>query len=159
MSMRLIAAAVLLLATPAFAHPASVEVQIGPKLRADAVKSLGVGDIDRLAAELSRQVKQELDRTGVLQGARLELTLVDAKPNRPTFKQLSNRPGLSMRSFGLGGAAIEGRAIAVDGTISPIHYQWYETDITQAPYTTTWSDANTAFDLFARRLARGDTQR
>ncbi len=159
MTMRSIAAAVLLFASPALAHPAFVDVQIGPKLRAEAAKSLGVRDVDQLAAELSRQVTQELDRTGVLQGARLELILVDAKPNRPTFKQLSNRPGLSMRSFGLGGAAIEGRAIAVDGTISPIHYQWYETDITQAPYTTTWSDANTAFDRFARRLARGDTQR
>jgi hypothetical protein len=146
-------------AWPALASPAQVQVVIGPKLQLEAERTLGKGDVDRLARDLERQVARELERTGVLSGARLELTLVDAKPTRPTFKQLGDKPGLSTRSFGLGGASIEGRAIAVDGAITPIAYKWYETDIRFAPYGVTWSDANTAFGKFAHRLARGETTR
>lgn len=159
--MRMIPSAILLAglalaATAANAAPAEVQVQIGPKLQKAAADSLGVKEVDRLAADLKRQVERELARTGVLDGARIELTLVDARPNRPTFKQLGDRPGLSYESYGVGGARIEGRAVAVDGAITPIRYEWYESDIRYAPYRVTWSDADTAFGQFARRLARGD---
>ncbi len=147
-----------LFGSSALAAPADVRVLIDSKLQTKAQTTLGTGDIERLAKQLERSVVRELDRTGVLAGARVELVLMDAVPSRPTFKQLSNRPGLSMQSFGLGGATIEGRSIAVDGTITPIRYAWYESDIEQAPYRVTWSDADTAVDRFARRLARGHSQ-
>lgn len=147
-----------LVGSAALAAPADIQVQIGPKLQAKAEESLGTGDIARLAAYLEQSVARELDRTGVLAGARVELVLMDAVPTRPTFKQMSKKLGLSTRSFGLGGATISGRAIAIDGTITPIRFAWYETDIEQAPYRVTWSDADTAVDRFARRLARGHSQ-
>jgi hypothetical protein len=152
----LLLAGLVLAATGANAAPAEVQVQIGAKLQKAATDTLGVKEVDRLAADLKREVERELGRTGVLDGARIELTLIDAKPNRPTFKQLGDKPGLSYESFGLGGARIEGRAIAVDGTVTPLRYEWYESDIRYAPYRVTWSDADTAFGQFARRLARGD---
>lgn len=152
----LLLAGLALAATGADAAPAEVQVQIGPKLQKAATESLGVNEVDRLAADLKRRVERELARTGVLEGARIELTLVDATPNRPTFKQLGDRPGLSYESYSLGGARIEGRAVAVDGAITPIRYEWYESDIRYAPYRVTWSDADAAFGQFARRLARGD---
>lgn len=152
----LLAAASLGAASAAHAAPADVQVQIGPKLQKEAAEKLGVKEVDRLAADLKRQVERELARTGVLDGARVELTLVDAKPNRPTFKQLGDRPGLSYESFSLGGARIEGRAVTLDGAVTPIRYEWYESDIRYAPYRVTWSDADTAFGQFARRLARGE---
>jgi hypothetical protein len=152
----LVLAGLALTGAAAVAAPAEVQVQIGPKLQKTAADSLGVKEVDRLAADLKRQVERELGRTGVLDGARIELVLVDAKPNRPTFKQLGDRPGLSYESFSLGGARIEGRAVAVDGAVTPIRYEWYESDIRYAPYRVTWSDADTAFGQFARRLARGD---
>ncbi|HEX5380344.1 MAG TPA: hypothetical protein VFW47_17330, partial [Phenylobacterium sp.] len=130
---------ITLAAAPALAAPPEVQVKIGPKLHDQAVRELGLREVDGLAADLRRQVERELGRTGVLEGARLELTLVDAKPNRPTFKQLGDKPGLSYESFGVGGATIEGRAIAVDGSVTPIRYRWYETDIRNAPYRMTWS--------------------
>jgi hypothetical protein len=77
------------------------------------------------------------------------------RPNRPTFKQLGDVPGLSMQSFGVGGAAIEGRIIAADGTETPIAYRWYETDIREIRAHWVWTDAETTFDRFARRLAKG----
>ncbi len=154
--------ALLLLASLAAAGPVlaaqpSIEVKISPALQTQATRSLGVRDVQQLADDLKREVGRSLDRTGVLDGARLELTLVDAKPNRPTFQQLSNQPSLSMESFGVGGATIEGKAIAVDGTVTPLGYRWYETDIRNARYQTTWADASAAIYQFADRLARGET--
>ena len=146
-----------LAAAPALAAQPSIEVKISPTLQSQAEKSLGVRDVRELADELKREVGRHLDRTGVLDGARLELILVDAKPNRPTFQQLSNQPGLSMESFGVGGATIEGKAIAVDGTVTPLGYRWYQTDIRNSRYLTTWADADAAIYQFADRLARGET--
>ena len=47
-------------------------------------------------------------------------------------------------------------ATKIDGTISPIHYQWYETDITWSQAASTWMDAENTFDRFARRVVSGD---
>jgi len=155
-SLPFIAAAALLgAALPALAAPASVTVSVGPRLQEKARTDLGVREVDRLADDLRTEVQRQTSRTGVLDGARIELTLVDAMPNRPTFEQMARRPGLSMSSFGIGGARIEGRAVAPDGTVTPLRFAWYETDIRYTPYRVTWSDAHTAMERFARRLARG----
>lgn len=145
------------LATAAFAAPASVNVLISPGLQKEAAKTYGTREVQRLADDLKRDVTRRLDETGVLSGAQIELTLVDAKPNRPTFQQMRDKPGLSYQSHGVGGARIEGKAIAVDGAITPISYQWYETDIRNTWYQSTWGDATTAFERLASRLARGET--
>lgn len=160
-TLALAAAAALTLAPAAFAAPlpavSSVSVAIGPELQEKAEKTYGVRDVQRLADELQRDVERELARRGGLgEGGRLELVLVDAKPNRPTFKQLGDTPGLSFQSFGVGGATIEGRAIAADGTVTPVRYRWYETDIRHAAYGSTWSDAEWTINRFASRLGRGE---
>jgi hypothetical protein len=151
----LAAAALLSSATAAFAAPASVTVTIGPDLQKKAVGTYGVREVDRLAAELRKDVERELARTGAYDGARIELVLLDAQPNRPTFKQLSDKPGLSFESFGIGGARIEGQAIAADGAVTPLKYSYYQTDIRQARAYSTWSDAQWTIDRFASRLASG----
>lgn len=133
----------------------SVEVTLSPELRKKAVEEYGLREVDRLTVELRKEVEQQLSRTGVLAGGRVELVLVDARPNRPTMKQLGDKPGLSYQSYGVGGAEIAGRAIAVDGAVTPISYRWYETDIRDSWYQSTWADAEHAFDRFARRLGRG----
>ncbi len=133
----------------------SVEVSLSPELKTKAAKEYGVKEVDRLAAELRKDVTKQLESTGVLAGGRVELTLVDVKPNRPTMKQMGDKPGLSFQSFGVGGARIEGRAISLDGEITPIKYEWYETDIRNAWYQTTWADTERAFDRFARKIGHG----
>jgi len=120
------AAALLASASVAFAQPASITVTVGPELQAKAERSLGVRDVDDLARDLRKAVEVRLARTHAYDGARVELVLADAKPNRPTFQQLGDTPGLSYRSFGLGGATIEGRMIAPDGTVTPISYRNYD---------------------------------
>ena len=120
-------AAVALLASSgaALAAPASVNVTVGPELQLKAQKTLGVRDIDDLAKSLQGDVEKRLAKTGAFDGARIDLVLVDAQPNRPTFEQLSRTPGLSLRSFGIGGARIEGRAVAADGAVTPLAYDYY----------------------------------
>jgi hypothetical protein len=140
-------------ATPALAAPAvaKVEVSIGPDLAKQA-DTLGTREFDRLSTELKRSIQRKLpSRPG---GGTLALVIADAKPNRPTMQQLSQKPGLSMESFGVGGARITGAYVAPDGTRTPIDYSWYETDIRQARHNTTWTDAETAFDRLAARLVK-----
>ena len=157
--MRIIAAATALLlasATTALAAPAQVSVAVDPKLQAKAEKTYGVRDVARLTDSLKSDVERALARSGALEDARVELVLVDVKPNRPTFKQMSDTPGLSMESFGVGGATIEGRIVRADGSVTPVSYRWYESDIRQAYGNWVWHDAEWTFDRFARRLAKGD---
>lgn len=157
--MRIVAATAALLlasATSAIAAPAEVSVTVSPKLQAKAEKTYGVREIARLTDELRSDVERALARSGAHEDTRIELTLVDAKPNRPTFKQMSDTPGLSMESFGIGGAAIEGRILRPDGSATPISYRWYETDIRQSYGNWVWHDAEWAFGRFASRLAKGD---
>lgn len=151
----LAAAALLSSAGAAFAAPASVNVTVGPELQKKAVEKYGVRDVDRLATELRENVARDVARTGAYDGSRIELVLVDAQPNRPTFKQMSDKPGLSFESFGIGGARIEGKAIAPGGAVTPVKYSYYETDIRQSRGHSTWSDAQWTINRFAYRLANG----
>lgn len=145
----------LLAAMPAFATPASVSVTVGPELQKKAIDKLGVREVDDLAKELQTTVEKRLAKTGAYQDARIELVLVDAQPNRPTFKQLSDTPGLSIRSISLGGAKIEGRAVASDGRVTSLRYSWMEPDIRWTRGSATWTDAEQTFDRFAYELGRG----
>ncbi|WGM39367.1 hypothetical protein [Caulobacter sp. NIBR1757] len=141
------------LAAPALAAEPQVTVTYGPKLE-KKIDEYGVRDVDRLAEDLRRSVLKEAARTPALDDARIELVLEDAVPNRPTFQQMSDKPGLSYESFGVGGAAISGRVTLADGTTRSVSYRWYETDIRWAWPSGTWSDAEQTFDRFASRLAR-----
>jgi len=142
-------------ATAASAAPASVNVTIGPELQVKAAKSLGQRDVNELAADLRTRVEKQLAKTGAYDGQRIELELTDVQPNRPTFKQLADKPGLSYESFGIGGARIEGSAIAPDGKVTPISYRYYESDIRYARRGGTWADAEWTIDRFAYQLGRG----
>ncbi len=139
----------------AVAAPASVSVVVAPELQKTFEKTYGVREAKRLTGSLRTSVERSLARAGAYDDARIELTLTDVKPNRPTFKQLGDKPGLSMQSFGIGGAAITGRVVAANGGETPLAYRWFETDIENSYANWVWSDAEWAFDRFARRLASG----
>ncbi|PZQ54030.1 MAG: hypothetical protein DI570_23485, partial [Phenylobacterium zucineum] len=114
------AAALLSSAGLALAAPASVNVTVAPELQKTFDKTYGVREAAQLTTDLRQSVEKSLARSMAYEGARIELVLTDAKPNRPTFKQLSDTPGLSMESFGVGGASVEGRIIAADGAVTPV---------------------------------------
>jgi hypothetical protein len=152
----LIATAALMAAGPALAAPAAVTVTVAPALQKTFTTKYGEREAERLTANLQASVERAVSQSTMFEGARIELTLMDVKPNRPTFKQLGDKPGLSMQSFGVGGAAIEGKIVAPDGQATPLSYSWYETDITNAVANWVWSDAEWVFDRFAAKLARGE---
>jgi len=135
----------------------NVHVAIGPDLQAQA-KDYGPRDLDYLAADLQDSEERALTRTGGLsaEGGTLDLGIEEATPNRPTMRQMSSKPGLSYESFGIGGARISGVLTTADGRQVPVAYHWYETDIRWSQVTSTWADAQTSFDRFARKLASDD---
>lgn len=136
---------------------ADISVAIGPDLQAKA-DQYGQRDLDYLAAELRESVQKAVERVGGLAagGATIDLVLEDAVPNRPTFRQMALKPGLSYESFGIGGATISGVLTTADGRQIPLGYRWYENDIRWSRSAGTWTDAENTFDRFARRLARGE---
>jgi hypothetical protein len=82
------------------------------------------------------------------------VTIEDARPNRPTFEQMSRDTGLSLQSFGIGGAEMSGELLSAGGqSLGQMSYAWYENDIRDAQFGGTWSDAYRAFDKFARQAA------
>jgi hypothetical protein len=152
-----IAATLLLMsASMAVAAPAQVIVGVSPDLQKKFARDYGQRESDLLTKYLRAEVETALARTSAHQDARVELVLEDVKPNRPTYEQLGNTPGLSLQSFGVGGATIEGRVVGADGSEQPLTYAWYETDIRRAWGQATWTDAERAFDRFARKLSRGE---
>lgn len=153
----LIAAAPLTFAGAAWAAPPAVSVSLSPELQTKAEKTYGLREVSRLADELKAEAERALVKTGAYADARVELVMTDVVPNRPTFKQLGDKPGLSFESFGVGGAAFTGRVVAANGSETPLAYKWYESDIRDAYGHSTWRDAQWAIDRFAVRLASGQT--
>jgi hypothetical protein len=146
------AAASLALVGAAVADTPNVSVAVGPELQSKADR-IGARDIEELREDLAKSVSRALARSGA---QRADLVLEMATPNRPTFEQTRRRPGLSMWSFGVGGASVTGTVTLADGTTTPISYRWYETDIGRlGGLTSTWFDAERAFSLLSYRIARG----
>jgi hypothetical protein len=144
-------AAILGLALPAMAAPPQITVTYGPKL-ADKVSQYGARDVADLASSLERSVRRAVNGAPEFADARISLVIEDAAPNRPTFQQMKDRPGLSMESYGVGGATLSGTLTRADGSSRTLSYRWYESDIRWARASGTWSDAETAIDRFARSL-------
>ena len=142
-------------AGPALADPASVSVTLGPDLQ-EKVAELGERDVRRQADRLAEVVRRTLARSGDLDGARIDLVLTDLKPNRPTFEQMAERPGLDPhRSVSIGGAAIEGQITTADGQVLPVRYDWFSNSIAEVRGYSTWQDADRAYERLASRLADG----
>lgn len=148
-------AGVLAVAAAAHAEPATVNVTIGPELRHDAI-DLGEREVRDQADRLAQVVSRELESRGVLEGAQVNLVLLDIAPNRPTFQQMADRPGLDgHRSVSAGGAEIGGEIITADGERIPVRYRWYTASVAEVTGFTTWQDADRAFNRLADNLAEG----
>lgn len=120
----------------------------------------GERELERLADRLEKRISRRLNKEGIQVDENastvLKITLVDAKNNRPTFRQLSKQTGLSFQSFGTGGAELSGELLNAGGmSLGTMSYAWYETDIRDVAHSGgTWRDANRAFDRFAKKAAK-----
>ena len=145
------------LTAAAFA-PAAIAAEINVSYSPDFAEKLSEDYGEREGTYLSERVKKdlesELSRAGV-DVARIDVTIVDAKPSRPTFKQAGDQPGLDMhRSVSLGGMKLKAVTYDAAGNAGePFEYKWYESNIEQAGITT-WHDARRASSRFASRYTK-----
>jgi len=119
----------------------------------------GDRDIERLTERLESKLEKKFAQKGIqisdTASTVFRITIEDAKPNRPTFKQLSVEPSLSYQSFGNGGAELQAELIAAGGqSLGTMSYKFYENDIRDARFGGTWSDAHRAFGRFASKAAK-----
>jgi hypothetical protein len=115
-------------------------------------------DVESLKRSLYKMVSNNLKNKELMdpQGAKLEITLVEITPNRPTLAAMTKRSGLSYQSFGIGGAELDARFVAQDGTdIGSMHFRWRQTQLDQfSQGQSTWYDAKQGFLKFANRLVK-----
>jgi hypothetical protein len=142
----------LLMASPAMAL--TVEAKVSTEFQKKLTDDIGVRESKVLTDSLTSKVTRIFEQKGV-KAERVVVTIEDARPNRPTMEQVSNKPGLDpIRSISLGGAHVTGIAYDAAGAqIGTIDYDWYESDLTNVIAATTWSDARETFDRFARKFA------
>lgn len=119
----------------------------------------GERDLQRLTERLQSKIEHKFAKKNIAvtdtATTVLRVTIENVKPNRPTFEQLSRETGLSFQSFGIGGAEITSELIAAGGnSLGSIDYTWYETDIRDAQFGGTWTDAYRAFSRYASRAAK-----
>ena len=143
-------------AVAGLAQAQTVNVEIGGELRREAL-DLGERDVRRQADRLAEVVHAALVREGGFEGATINLVLLDVRPNRPTFQQLADSPGLDgLRSVSTGGAEITGEVVLADGTVKPLpRWDWYSHSISEVMGFTTWQDAERAYSRYATALTSG----
>jgi hypothetical protein len=86
----------------------------------------------------------------------IDVTIVDAKPNRPTIEQLASRPGLDFgRSISIGGADLRAVLRTPDGqVVREVSYSRFDPGLTQLTGAeTTWSSAQRSIRRFADKVA------
>lgn len=120
----------------------------------------GDREIEFLIENMSDEILGDFAKRGITlsdtAATTLRVTIVDAKPNRPTFNQLSEDPSLSYQSFGAGGTEVTAEIISASGeVIGEADYDYYASlndfPIGQAG---TWSDAQRAFSRFSKTLSK-----
>lgn len=146
------AIASLALAAPAFA--VTVEARTSPAFQEKLKDDLGVREEKFLTEKLVKKITTVFNQRGV-KADRVVVTIEDAKPNRPTWEQVGDTPGLDpMRSVSIGGARVTGIAYDASGKeIGTFEYKWYESNIANVIPGAIWNDAQKTFDRFATRFA------
>lgn len=153
--MRLTFLASAALALAPLAGATTVNVSFSEDFSEKLTEDYGEREGEKLIEEITEDLTRQFEKKG-LDVARVDVTIIDAKPNRPTFKQLGDTPGLDgFRSISLGGMSLEGTAYDADGAVlGSKSYRWFENDIRDAIVAGTWTDARRASDRFARRFAK-----
>ncbi len=115
-------------------------------------------------AELLEDIREELSDDFAKRGVAvsdtapitLRVTLEDVRNNRPTIRQLSAQPSLSLQSFGTGGAEITGQLVGAAGeTLGTMRYQWFDTGLDQFDTASgVWTDANRAIRRFSKKASK-----
>lgn len=146
---------------------ATIAVEVDPEIietrsgllsarRSGDVSYVGPRDAEELAADLKEAIEEAFAAQGLAlapQGAALTARITRATPNNPEFTQVGQRMNLRAGSFARGGATIE--AEITDSAGAPAgsyRYSYFDRTAQVIPTAGVWTDANRAFDRFARSL-------
>lgn len=149
------ALAIAMIAAAPVAFAGETRIAFSEAMTEDLAKTYGEREADTLKRDLQRALDRAMARKGVSLGAMtVEATIVDAKPNKPTLRQLSDKPGLDyFQSISLGGADLKARILDADGKlVREVRYSWYEHDIRLVVGSSTWTDAHRAMRRFATEV-------
>lgn len=152
--MKTIFAAIGALAILPTATATEVAVTFSDDFAEELADNYGEREGERLQEDIIEDLDQAFTKAGV-SPARVDVTIVDAKPNRPTYEQLTGRPGLdAIRSISIGGMELVGTAYDAEGNVvATQEHEWFESDIRLVFGSGVWGDANRASRRFANRLA------
>lgn len=145
-----LAAAAALLCFSPLASAQTTPVSFSPEFQEALDDDLGAREGEILSGYVDRAIAAEFARRGLSSASAINVTIVDADPNRPTMEQLSARPGLDYNSISIGGAELV--ATLPNGeTVTHRRYNHSLSDLIGA--TTTWSEARRAIRQFAVKVA------
>jgi hypothetical protein len=132
-------------------------VSYAPDFQTALEDDYGVREGAYLQETLTRYVSEALEQRGLSgRDVSIELSIIDAKPNRPTMEQTADRPGLDpIRSISVGGAELRGVVRnASGGEIATVEHQYSSHDLYMASFSgATWGDARRAMRRFAVKVA------
>ena len=156
--MRVLIAAFLGALLAPLAYATDINISYSGDFQEKLEEDYGPKEGEKLAEDIRKDLEHEFRKANI-DPARVTVVILDAKPNRPTMQQLSDRPGLDMlRSKSIGGMDMKGQAYDAEGNlIAEVEYDWYETDIRNVVASSVWSDANRASRRFARKLTEAMT--
>lgn len=148
------------LAAQAWAGPVSLApVRFSDEFQTTLADDYGAREGAYLEETVDRALARALARVGGEVAASapiaIEATIVEARPNRPTFQQLADRPGLDFgRSLSTGGAELIAVIRGADGAqLGEVRYRYFTPTLRDVYTPTTWGDAHQAIHRFARRVA------
>lgn len=154
-----IAAIALASSAAAFAAPVTVgAIAFSPAFQKALADDYGPREGERLAADVRKRLERDLAGVDAPAPTRVDVEIVDAKPNRPTMQQMTDMPGLSMESISIGGASLRATLRDTSGAeLRSVSYSWYESDIRDVMAANTWTDAYRAIRWFSAQVKEAAT--
>ncbi len=146
-------AALLAFAAPAWAQ--STPVSFSPEFQTSLEEDLGVREGEVLRTAVTDAISRELARRGVSSaGLSIDVTIVDAEPNRPTMQQLFDEPSLDSSSISIGGAELRAVLRSASGQTTEVTHRRYNHSLADlnGP-AATWTEARRAIRQFAVKVA------
>lgn len=148
----LASAAVFAFAAPAWAQ--STPVSFSPEFQTALEEELGVREGEVLRTAVTDAITRELSRRGVSSNVSIEVTIIDAEPNRPTFQQLLDQPSLDFSSISIGGAELRAVVRGANGATTEVTHRRYNHSLGDLQgAATTWTEARRAIRQFAVKVA------
>jgi hypothetical protein len=136
---------------------AAPAVLFSPEMQAAIDTTYGAAEEAVLQRTIREQVGAALRGAGCERIARVEITLLDARPTHPTDKQVGDNPAIDrLRTHFAGGAAFSARLLDPAGReLKGLRYDWYAEDIRHASRAADpWGDVRLASERLGSQLAR-----